>query len=109
MRSDQTDQALDDQVDYDEKTRKLTIRIGEGANASKGGVYTDKTPETIVEFKAKLRGRKIESEIPNTAIVRGLDELTGSKVEDNASNKVVVTSSLILMMKQGKLEAGKIS
>ena len=40
------------------KTRKLTIRVGEGANASKGGIYTDKTPETIVEFKAKVRGRK---------------------------------------------------
>jgi len=106
---DQTDQALDDQVDYDEKTRKLTIRIGEGANASKGGVYTDKTPETIVEFKAKLRGRKIESEIPNTAIVRGLDELTGSKVEDNASNKVVVKVKPNLDVKQGKLEAEKLA
>ncbi|EMY4795366.1 TPA: isopeptide-forming domain-containing fimbrial protein [Bacillus pacificus] len=106
---DQTDQLMDDQVDYDEKTRKLTIRIGEGANASKGGVYTDKTPETIVEFKAKLRGRKIESEIPNTAIVRGLDELTGSKVEDNASNKVVVKVKPNLDVKQGKLEAEKLA
>ncbi len=33
-----------EQVDYDAKTRKLTIRIGEGANATKGGIYTDKTP-----------------------------------------------------------------
>ena len=37
-----------------QKTRKLTIRIGEGANATKGGIYTDKTPETTIEFKAKL-------------------------------------------------------
>lgn len=43
-----------EQVDYDAKTRKLTIRIGEGANATKGGIYTDKTPETTIEFKAKL-------------------------------------------------------
>ena len=64
---------MDDQVDYDVKTRKLTIRIGEGANATKGGIYTDKTPETIVEFKAKLKGIKIESEIPNTAVVQGID------------------------------------
>lgn len=87
---DQTDLVMDDQVDYDVKTRKLTIRIGEGANATKGGIYTDKTSETIVEFKAKLKGRKIESEIPNTAVVQGIDELTGSRIEANASNKVVV-------------------
>ncbi|MFH7830123.1 isopeptide-forming domain-containing fimbrial protein [Bacillus luti] len=106
---DQTDQLMDDQVDYDEKTRKLTIRIGEGANASKGGIYTDKTPETIVEFKVKLRGRKTESEIPNTAIVRGIDELTASKVEDNASNKVVVKVKPNLEVKKGKLEAEKLA
>ncbi|GAB6418209.1 hypothetical protein bcgnr5372_15970 [Bacillus luti] len=106
---DQTDQAMDDQVDYDEKTRKLTIRIGEGANASKGGIYTDKTPETIVEFKVKLRGRKTESEIPNTAVVRGLDELTGSKVEDNASNKVVVKVKPVPEEKKGKLETVKLA
>ncbi|AIW85909.1 fimbrial isopeptide formation D2 domain protein [Bacillus mycoides] len=87
---DQTDLAMDDQVDYDVKTRKLTIRIGESANATKGGIYTDKTPETIVEFKAKLKGRKIESEIPNTAVVQGIDELTGSRIEANDSNKVIV-------------------
>ncbi|MGE6589987.1 isopeptide-forming domain-containing fimbrial protein [Bacillus mycoides] len=87
---DQTDLVMDDQVDYDVKTRKLTIRIGEGANTTKGGIYTDKTPETIVEFKAKLKGRKIESEIPNTAVVQGIDELTGSRIEANDSNKVVV-------------------
>jgi fimbrial isopeptide formation D2 family protein/uncharacterized repeat protein (TIGR01451 family)/LPXTG-motif cell wall-anchored protein len=105
----QTDQAIDDQVDYDAKTRKLTIRIGEGANATKGGIYTDKTPETIVEFKAKVKGRKIESEIPNTAVVRGIDELTGSKVEDNASNKVVVKVKPELEVKKGKLEAVKLA
>ncbi|KWU56081.1 cell wall anchor protein [Bacillus mycoides] len=105
----QTDQAIDDQVDYDAKTRKLTIRIGEGENATKGGIYTDKTPETIVEFKAKVKGRKIESEIPNTAVVRGIDELTGSKVEDNASNKVVVKVKPELEVKKGKLEAVKLA
>ena len=73
-----------------QKTRKLTIRIGEGAIATKGGIYTDKTPETIIEFKAKLRGEKVETEIPNIAVVQGIDELTGSQVEANDSNKVVV-------------------
>lgn len=80
-----------DKVDYDEKTRKLTIRIGEGADAKKGGMYTDTTPETVLEFKAKVRGRKVESRISNIALVHGIDELTGSKIEDNASNKIVVT------------------
>lgn len=106
----QTDQAMDDQVDYDEKARKLTIRIGEGANATKGGIYTDKTPETIVEFKAKLRGRKTESEIPNTAIVQGIDELTGSRIEANDSNKVVVKVKPALdIATQGELEVEKLA
>lgn len=107
---DQTDQAMDDQVDYDEKTRKLTIRIGEGANATKGGIYTDKTPETIVEFKAKLRGRKTESEIPNTAVVQGIDELTGSRIEANDSNKVVVkVKPEPDIVRQGDLEVEKLA
>ncbi|MCU5375746.1 isopeptide-forming domain-containing fimbrial protein [Bacillus cereus] len=106
----QTDKAMDDQVDYDEKARKLTIRIGEGANATKGGIYTDKTPETIVEFKAKLKGRKTESEIPNTAVVQGVDELTGSRIEANDSNKVVVKVKPALdIATQGDLEVEKLA
>ncbi|OAK18137.1 cell wall anchor protein [Bacillus wiedmannii] len=98
-----------EQVDYDVKTRKLTIRIGEGANASKGGNYTDKTPETTVEFKAKLKGEKVETEVPNTAVVQGIDELTGSKVEDNSSNKVVVKVLPEREEKPGKLVATKLA
>lgn len=98
-----------EQVDYDAKTRKLTIRIGEGANATKGGIYTDKTPETIVEFKAKLRGEKIEIEVPNIAVVQGIDELTGSKVEANDSNKIVVKVLPKREEKHGKLVATKLA
>lgn len=98
-----------EQVDYDAKTRKLTIRIGEGANATKGGIYTDKTPETTVEFKAKLRGEKVETEVPNIAVVQGIDELTGSKVEANDSNKVVVKVLPEREEKPGKLVATKLA
>ncbi|WP_234013836.1 isopeptide-forming domain-containing fimbrial protein [Bacillus mycoides] len=98
-----------EQVDYDAKTRKLTIRIGEGANATKGGIYTDKTPETIVEFKAKLRGEKIEIEVPNIAVVQGIDELTGSQVEANDSNKIVVKVLPKREEKHGKLVATKLA
>ncbi|HDR7634999.1 TPA: isopeptide-forming domain-containing fimbrial protein [Bacillus mycoides] len=98
-----------EQVDYNAKTRKLTIRIGEGANATKGGIYTDKTPETTVEFKAKLRGEKVETEIPNIAVVQGIDELTGSQVEANDSNKVVVKVIPELEEKHGKLVATKLA
>nr|WP_270606251.1 isopeptide-forming domain-containing fimbrial protein [Bacillus mobilis] len=97
-----------DKVDYDEKTRKLTIRIGEGANAIKGGIYTNITPETVVEFKAKVRGRKVESRISNIALVHGIDELTGSKIEDNASNKIIVTIKTALE-KIGNLQAIKLA
>ncbi|EJR30638.1 MULTISPECIES: isopeptide-forming domain-containing fimbrial protein [Bacillus cereus group] len=98
-----------EQVDYNAKTRKLTIRIGEGANATKGGIYTDKTPETTVEFKAKLRGEKVETEIPNIAVVQGIDELTGSQVEANDSNKVVVKVLPEREEKHGKLIATKLA
>lgn len=98
-----------EQVDYDAKTRKLTIRIGEGAIATKGGIYTDKTPETIIEFKAKLRGEKVETEIPNIAVVQGIDELTGSQVEANDSNKVVVKVLPEREEKPGKLVATKLA
>ncbi|WP_412678152.1 isopeptide-forming domain-containing fimbrial protein [Bacillus tropicus] len=98
-----------EQVDYDAKTRKLTIRIGEGANATKGGIYTDKTPETIIEFKAKLKGEKVETEVPNIAVVQGIDELTGSQVEANDSNKVVVKVLPEREEKPGKLVANKLA
>ncbi|MEK4741815.1 MULTISPECIES: isopeptide-forming domain-containing fimbrial protein [unclassified Bacillus (in: firmicutes)] len=98
-----------EQVDYNAKTRKLTIKIGEGANATKGGIYTDKTPETIVEFKAKLRGEKIEIEVPNIAVVQGIDELTGSQVEANDSNKIVVKVLPKREEKHGKLVATKLA
>ncbi|WP_410986991.1 isopeptide-forming domain-containing fimbrial protein [Bacillus shihchuchen] len=98
-----------EQVDYDAKTRKLTIRIGEGAIATKGGIYTDKTPETIIEFKAKLRGEKVETEVPNIAVVQGIDELTGSQVEANDSNKVVVKVLPEREEKPGKLVATKLA
>ncbi|OBZ57065.1 cell wall anchor protein, partial [Bacillus cereus] len=98
-----------EQVDYDAKTRKLTIRIGEGANATKGGIYTDKTPETTIEFKAKLGGEKVETEVPNIAVVQGVDELTGSQVEANDSNKVVVKVLPEREEKPGKLVATKLA
>ena len=98
-----------EQVDYDAKTRKLTIRIGEGANAIKGGIYTDKTPETTIEFKAKLKGEKVETEVPNIAVVQGIDELTGSQVEANDSNKVVVKVLPEREEKPGKLVAAKLA
>lgn len=98
-----------EQVDYDAKTRKLTIRIGEGANATKGGIYTDKTPETTIEFKAKLRGEKVETEVPNIAVVQGVDELTGRQVEANDSNKVVVKVLPEREEKPGKLVATKLA
>ncbi|HHT7239454.1 TPA: isopeptide-forming domain-containing fimbrial protein [Bacillus cereus] len=104
----QTDQEKDDLIDYDAKTRKLSMRIGEGASATKGGIYTDKTLETIVEFKAKVKGEKIESEIPNIAVVQGIDELTGSKIEANDSNKVVVKVKPELKRK-GKLQTEKLA
>ncbi|WP_255294508.1 isopeptide-forming domain-containing fimbrial protein [Bacillus cereus] len=106
---EKTDQTKDDQVDYDVNTRKLTIRIGEGASATKGGIYTDKMPETIVEFKAKVKAEKIESEIPNIAVVQGVDELTGRKIEANDSNKVVVKVKPDLDVKKGELTAVKLA
>ncbi|ASZ68156.1 isopeptide-forming domain-containing fimbrial protein [Bacillus cereus] len=103
-----TDQAGDDQVDYDVNQRKLTVRVGEGANSSNGGSYTGKTPETVIEFKVKVKGQKQETEIPNIASIAGIDELTGKKINADDSNKVIVkVKKEPEVLKSGEIEAKK--
>ncbi|MCW4656303.1 isopeptide-forming domain-containing fimbrial protein [Bacillus sp. AS_5] len=104
---EKTDRLGDDQAEYDSKARKIIVRIGEGANQSKGGTYSGDTPETTIEFKAKVKSQEQEVEIPNQASVSGIDEITGRNIEKSDSNNVLIKAK---PKKEniGKLEATKL-
>ncbi|MGM0172077.1 hypothetical protein IGJ39_002183 [Enterococcus sp. AZ140] len=85
-----TDASGDDQAEYTAANRTMTVRVGEGANATTGGSYKGTTAETVYEFQAKINGTAIaEQLIPNRATVQGTDVATNTALE-NQSNVVEV-------------------
>ncbi|MZZ58514.1 isopeptide-forming domain-containing fimbrial protein [Enterococcus mundtii] len=85
-----TDASGDDQAEYTAANRTMTVRVGEGANATTGGSYKGTTTETVYEFQAKINGTAVaEQLIPNRATVQGTDAATNTALE-NQSNVVEV-------------------
>ncbi|MGX7418610.1 isopeptide-forming domain-containing fimbrial protein [Carnobacterium gallinarum] len=99
-----TDQAGDDQGEYDPTTRKLTLRVGVNADAVTGGSYLGSTEETVYEFKAKINETALPSqEIPNSASVKGVDVATSAPLSANSEIVNVRIQDEVL----GKLETTK--
>ncbi|MBO1084930.1 isopeptide-forming domain-containing fimbrial protein [Enterococcus mundtii] len=85
-----TDASGDDQAEYTAANRTMTVRVGEGANATTGGSYKGTTTETVYEFQAKINSTAVaEQLIPNRATVQGTDVATNTALE-NQSNVVEV-------------------
>lgn len=57
-----TDVAADDQAEYNSTTRKVTFRLGTGANASSGGTVNTGT-STTVRFRVKVRNTVTNGQI----------------------------------------------
>ncbi|WP_206855925.1 isopeptide-forming domain-containing fimbrial protein [Candidatus Enterococcus mangumiae] len=100
-----TDASGDDQAEYTSANRTMTVRVGEGANATNGGSYKGTTAETVYEFQAKINNTAVaEQLIPNRATVQGTDAATNTALE-NQSNVVEVKVEKEEL--PGKLESTK--
>jgi uncharacterized repeat protein (TIGR01451 family) len=67
-----TDQAGDDQVDYDPQRRTLTVRLGTGADATNGGTVPV-NEATVIEIQARV-SYAVSGQLNNQAVISGQGE-----------------------------------